>query len=224
MRIENIRDILQHECFETLSNMDFEIIAKNSTVLSFKRGENIIKQGSFITHICYVIKGLSKINIELNETNSTVRIVPTNRFIGIQYAFNGNINQFSAIAVENSQILMIDINAFKQLMTTNGFFALEITKTISMIGEKVINRILMYRSKNIEGSLASFILRYVDIFKSNEFTIPFSRIEISEMIGYSRESVIHTFTKFNKDGIISVKDKNIKVLDVKLLSDISHRG
>lgn len=224
MEITNIKDILQHECFETLSNMDFDNIAKNSTILSFKKGENIIKQGSFITHICYVIKGLAKINIELNETNSTVRIVPKDRFIGIQYAFTGNINQFSAIAVENSQILLIDINCFKQLMTTNGFFALEIAKTISTICEKMIARILLYRSKNIEGSLASFIIHYSKIFKSNEFIIPFSRVEIAEMIGYSRESVIHTFTKFNKDGIIEVKDKNINIINRELLENISIRG
>jgi CRP-like cAMP-binding protein len=224
MELEEIKDILQHECFETLSNMDFENIAKNSTILSFKKGENIIKQGSFITHICYVLKGLSKINIEINETNSTVRIVPIDRFIGIQYAFTGNINQFSAVAVENSEILMIDINCFKQLMTTNGFFALEIAKTISTICEKMISRILLYRSKNIEGSLASFLIHYSKIFKSNKFIIPFTRIEIAEMLGYSRESVIHTFTKFNKDGILIVKDKNINIIDIDLLKNISIRG
>ena len=224
MQRNELKDILEHECFETLSNMDFENIAKNSTVLSFKKGENIIKQGSFVTHICFVLDGLAKFNVETNNTTNTLRIIPKDRFIGIQYAFCDKINHFSAIAIENSKILMIDINAFKQLMTTNGFFALEISKTISIICEKMVSRILLYRTKNIEGSLASFITHYAKIFNSNEYTIPFSRVEISEMIGYSRESVIHTFTKFSKDGIIKVKDKNIKIIDEDLLKHISQIG
>jgi len=224
MQIYELKNMLKHECFETLSNLDFDSIAKNSTILSFSKGENIIKQGSFTTHICYVLNGLAKLNVSANNKNNTVRIIPKDRFIGLQYAFCDNINHFSAIAVEDSSILMIDINSFKQLMTTNGFFALEIAKTISIICEKMTSRILMYRTKNIDGSLASFILHYSKIFKGEEYRIPFTRVEIAEMIGYSRESVIHTFTKFGKDGIIEVKDKNIKIIDRELLQGICERG
>lgn len=224
MGIKDLKDLLTHDCFETLSNIDFDSITKNSTILSFSRGENIVKQGSFITHICYMINGLCKLNVNTNNKNNTIRIVPNNRFIGIQYSFCDNINHFSAVAVEDSTILMIDINCFKQLMTTNGLFALEIAKTISIICEKTTSRILLYRTKNIEGSLAYFILHYSKVFGKLEYSIPFSRVEISEMIGYSRESVIHTFTKFSKDEIIQVKDKNIKILNKNLLLSISECG
>lgn len=221
---DNIKDILKHECFQTLSNNDFDNIAKNSTILHFKKGEYIIKQGSFITHICYLLDGLAKVNINQNNKTNTLRIIPNDRFIGIQYTFADNINNFSSLAIKDSEVLLIDINAFKQLMTTNGFFALEIAKTISLICHKTTSRIITYREKNIHGSLATFIIHYSRIYDSMSFTLPYTRVEISEMIGYSRESVIHTFTKFNKDGLINIKDRNIEILNYDLLKSIAING
>jgi CRP-like cAMP-binding protein len=44
------------------------------------------------------------------------------------------------------------------------------------------------------------------------------------MLGYSKESVMNTLSKFNRERIMSVSDRKIEILDVKKLVQISKLG
>jgi CRP-like cAMP-binding protein len=50
------------------------------------------------------------------------------------------------------------------------------------------------------------------------------RQELANVLGYSKESVINTLSKFNKDNIINVSDKKIEILDMEKLIQISKLG
>lgn len=218
------REYLLHPCFDSLSGRDLNMIISNSTQLIFKKNESIIKQGSFSTHIFYVLEGLAKIDIETDKKRNTIRVATQYRFIGLSHAFFDKTYHFSATAMEPTTVLLIDIAVFKQLIKTNGSFAMGIIETMSLTSHRQITRMVMYSNKNIEGSLATFLMHYSNITNSSKFKLPFSRKEIAETIGYSRESVIHTFTKFNKEKIIKVEDKNIEILNIELLIKIKDKG
>jgi len=219
-----LEQYLKHPCFSSLSGRDVSMIINNSTILDFKKHENIIKQGSFATHIYYVLNGLAKINIESDGRNNTIRMAPEFRFLGLSHAFFDKTYHVSATAMENSRVLLIDIAVFKQLIKTNGSFAMGIIETMSKTSHRQVKRMVMYSNKNVEGSLATFLLHYAHMADCKTFKLPFSRKEIAETIGYSRESVIHTFSKFNKEQIIRVEDKMVELLDVDLLTQIKKKG
>jgi len=219
-----LEQYLKHPCFSSLSGRDVSLIINNSTTLDFKNHETIIKQGSFATHIYYVLGGLAKINIESDGRNNTIRMAPQFRFLGLSHAFFDKVYHISATAMEPTTILLIDIAVFKQLIKTNGSFAMGVIETMSMTSHRQVKRMIMYSNKNVEGSLATFLIHYAHMTNSNTFKLPFSRKEIAETIGYSRESVIHTFTKFNKEKIIRVEDKRVELLNVDLLKQIKEKG
>lgn len=222
--IIDLNEYLKHPCFNSLSNRDLSMITNNSIQLDFKKNETIIKQGSFSTHIFYVLEGLAKIDIETNNKRNTIRVATQFRFIGLSHAFFDKTYHFSATAMEPTKVLLIDIAVFKQLIMTNGSFAIGVIETMSLTSHRQIARMIMYSNKNIEGSLATFLIHYASMTNRNIFRLPFSRKEIAETIGYSRESVIHTFTKFNKEKIIKVVDKNIEILNIELLKQIKEKG
>jgi len=219
-----IIEYLKHPCFKSLSASDLNMIVNNSTNLVFKRHETIIKTGSFATHIYYVMTGLAKINLETDGRTNIIRMANKYRFLGLSHAFFDKTYHFSAIAVEDTRVLLIDMTVFKQLIKTNGEFAMSVIETMSLTSHRQVKRITMYSNKNVEGCLSTFLLHYSHITKSETFTLPFSRKEIAETIGYSRESVIHTFTKFNKENIIELKDRHITLLNVDLLKEIRAKG
>lgn len=220
----NIKERLKHPIFSTFSSNELDLIIHNSTVIDFKKNEHIIKKGDFITHILYMLEGQAKLNIESQNKVNTVRIIPEQRFIGLSFIFDNNKFEFSSIALANCKVMLIDINIFRQLIKTNGIFAAELVRTISNISLKLVKRLLLYKNKNIEGSMASFLLHYSQIYNSDKFSLPFSRKEIAEIIGYSRESVIHTFTKFSKDKLIIANEKNIEIIDKDRLMSICMKG
>ncbi|WP_164977520.1 Crp/Fnr family transcriptional regulator [Ancylomarina salipaludis] len=219
-----LEQYLKHPCFSSLSGRDVSMIINNSTILDFKKNEIIIKQGSFATHIYYVLSGLAKINIESDGRNNTIRMAPEYRFLGLSHAFFDKTYHISATAMETSKVLLIDIAVFKQLIKTNGSFAMGIIETMSKTSHRQVKRMVMYSNKNVEGSLATFLLHYSHMENSTTFKLPFSRKEIAETIGYSRESVIHTFSKFNKENIIRVDEKYVELLDIELLKQIKKKG
>jgi CRP-like cAMP-binding protein len=219
-----VEQYLKHPCFSSLSGQDVSMIINNSTILDFKKNENIIKKGSFATHIYYVLSGLAKINIVTDGRNNTIRTASEFQFLGLLHAFYSKTYHISVTAIENSRVLLIDIAVFKQLIKTNGSFAMGIVETISMSSHHQVKRMAMYSNKHIEGSLATFLLHYAYVAHSNKFKLPFSRREIAETIGYSRESVIHTLSKFNKEHIINVEDKWVELLDLALLKQIMKKG
>ena len=51
-----------------------------------------------------------------------------------------------------------------------------------------------------------------------------SRRDIAEFAGISTESTVKLLKTFEKDGLISLKDKDIILLDRKALQEISRRG
>lgn len=219
-----LETVLKHPCFSSLSGRDINLILRNSTQLDFKKKETIIKQGNFSTHIYYVLEGLTKIFIEQNGKTKIIRMASHHRFIGLSHAFFDKSYHFSASAITPTKVLVIDKSVFKQLIKTNGEFAMNIIESMSLTSHRQIERMIIYTNKNIEGALATFLLHYAHVSELTKFRLPFSRKEISEIIGYSRESVIHTFTKFNKEGILKVTDKNIELIDLHTLRIIRDKG
>lgn len=211
---------LQHPAFYTLTLSDKEQLLGNSAVLHFSKNEIIIKQGTFATHIYYLLSGMAKIDHPIEQQNNTIRLVHDQHFIGLLYSFPGHIYEIGATALTSSQVLLIDIETLKTIMRTNGNFALSILDTVASTGKQTINQLLTYHCNNIEGSLATFLLELRELYNRDTFELPLVRKEIAETIGYTRESVVHTFSKFIKQGVISQHDKTITLNNIPLLNEI----
>jgi CRP-like cAMP-binding protein len=75
--------------------------------------------------------------------------------------------------------------------------------------------------KNVEGAVAMYVLKFCH---KNFKGVYLSRTEIAEVIGYSRESIIHTLTKFEKEKLIKTKGKDIIINNLKKLEEIIKYG
>jgi len=76
----------------------------------------------------------------------------------------------------------------------------------------------------LDGALSILLLDFKKIYNSNNYTLPMVRKDLANMLGYSKESVINTLSKFNKENIISVSDRKIEILNMKKLIQISKLG
>lgn len=215
---------LLHPCFDALSKSDLEQLWENATILTFEKDEPIIKLNSFTSHIYYLIEGMAKVDIDIEKKTNTIRIVPPQRFIGTVYSLHNSQYKMSAKALMSSKILLINAATFKQIIRSNGNFAIALLETTTRTAANTIERLLTYYNKTIDGSLAAFLLQFSSISQKDAFKIPFSRKEIAEIIGYSRENVTHTFTRFSKEGLIEQNGRSIKLLDIDRLKSIVQNG
>ena len=93
-----------------ISDKDFDRLEKTSVKLNFKKGEIILKQGGMPTHIVFLEKGIVKFNYE-NGTNKNLilTIVSAPKILGGANLFYKDNNLFSLIAVEDCDVVMIDL-------------------------------------------------------------------------------------------------------------------
>lgn len=208
-----------------LSPEEIEMLSPNCLTVQFKRGDSIIRQGTFSTNVTYLKKGLAKIHLDGPYHVQVVRLVQPKNYIGLPTTFGDKINQYSVTAVEDCEVCFIDITVFRRMLETNPAFTnqimIELCKSELESYQKCVNR----TQKQVRGKLADVLLDFANnIYKSDEFTLNVTQEDIGNLIDASRESVSRVFTEFGKDGIIVMEGRKVQILDKAALMTISKNG
>lgn len=212
------------ECLNILTKDEKQELIDNKTDIEFEAGEIIIKRGALANNILYITDGLVKLEILNNSKPYTVGLTQSHSFIGIVCCFAFKKFDFKATALEKTKVSFISMDIIEKFIKNNGDFALNLIKHMSGVTNGVFHRITSLSQKNIDGALSMVLLEFEKIYNSESFTIPMNRIELAKMLGYSKESVINTLSKFNKEGIIKLSDRKVEILNSKKLVQISKLG
>jgi CRP-like cAMP-binding protein len=79
--------------------------------------------------------------------------------------------------------------------------------------------------KKTFGRVAEVLLYFSKIiFESESYEIPFTRQELADLIGISRESATRVLTKFREEGILKLEGRFIEIINPELLQQISKNG
>ena len=212
-----ISDIFSDYCFEQLS--------ANHAVVSFAKGDSIIKQGALSTNVVFLRKGLVKIHLKGPSREQIVRLVKAPTYLGLPTTFGDKINQYSVSAVSDVEACFIDMNVFQNLLQRNHTFAYQIILELCQNDLESYRRCANRTQKQSRGNLADVLLEFSNhIFESDNFILPISQSELGSLIDTSRESISRFLSEFDKDGIITCEGKKIIILNKKLLKLISENG
>jgi CRP-like cAMP-binding protein len=75
---------------------------------------------------------------------------------------------------------------------------------------------------SVQKKTASTILRFAEKINSNpNDPIRISRNDLASVAGIATETLIRTISDFKKQGLIEMEGRNIKVLDLQKLQEIS---
>jgi CRP/FNR family transcriptional regulator len=216
----------QCRCFELLSPEDQKFLEDNSVRVRYKKKEIICKQGSFVSHIMHIEKGLAKVFIDNGKNMLVLKIIPSGNLLGLtSISEEFNTYQYSAMAYLDTEIRQIDIAVFRILVGRNPAFAREVIDILSSNNVQITGRFFCLTHKQSFGRMADILLCLSDrIFKTAEFELPLSRQDLAELSGMSSETVIRTLKKFDEDGLIRMEGKNFSVLDYERLRRISETG
>lgn len=210
---------------KALKPSELKTLGMNCAHVEFKKGDTIIKQDAFSSNIIYLKTGLVKVHISGPLRSQITKITRAPSFLAIPTTFDEKINQYSATAIIPTTVCFIDIEVFKNFVYKNGKFAYEIIVELChselFSFKKCVNR----TQKNIHGRVAEALLYFSqDIYESDEFILPLSRLEFGNYVDTSRESISRILSDFDKDGIIRLNKKKITLMNKKSLKMISMYG
>ncbi|MCX6243442.1 MAG: Crp/Fnr family transcriptional regulator [Bacteroidetes bacterium] len=205
---------------------DFELIRRTSVQLQFEKGETILKQGATSHQLVYLHKGVVKFNYRYETgKNYIMTIVSGPKLLGGTNLFFKETNIFSLVAMESCDVCLIDGKALRSVAQKHASFLLAMCeRTTEMFQSSIFNFISMAH-KQVNGRIADILIYlWEEVYKNNPDDFVLTRKEIAEFAACSHENVINTLSKFNKEGIITLEGKRIRINDFKKLHDISKRG
>lgn len=221
---KNIQLLLKE--FPILNETEKELLLHNCHLVEFNEGETIFKEGAITSHIYFINQGLVKL-VREHKNNRTIilDIVPDAKFFGFVSLLGAKQYDITAKAIEQSIILIIYFEAFKEIMLTNPQFTFQIMTSLSKQNLRIVNHLICISQKQLPGRVADVLLFFYNLYKTTEFSFPIGRRELAEFAGTSKESFIRTLSEFKSDKIIDIIDsRNIQIHTIEILEKLSKYG
>jgi CRP-like cAMP-binding protein len=212
-------------CFVERTRNAEEFYGSFKTHINYKRGETIIKEGTRVTDILYVMDGIAKVYIEGPDKNIIIKFIIPDDFIGLTSLFGDDTYYFSAAALKETKICSIDRDSVKDLITECCDFSRELSNWYCKNYNIMLTKCLNLGLRQLNGKLANTLL-YLnrDEFISVDIFSYISRKDLAELSGMSMESVVRILSEFDDEGIIKLKGKKIEIIDLDRLRIINQKG
>jgi CRP/FNR family transcriptional regulator, polysaccharide utilization system transcription regulator len=215
--------------FKGLNIKDKETIALHHTVSHIRNGGFLFSEGEKSRGLIFLASGKAKVFKEgVGGRNQIIKMVRQDGFIGYRALFSENIWSFSASAIEDSFICILEKNTLIKLLKKNADLAIKFTRIMSEELNFSNNRTISLTQKHIRGRLAESLIVLRDTYGFEEdgktLNVSLSREDIASLSNMTTSNAIRTLSGLSSDGIIGVRGRRITILDPVNLEHICNLG
>jgi CRP/FNR family transcriptional regulator len=227
--LETDRDFIcdiQAPCFQMLLPEEAEVVRASKTQVLFRKDDNLTKQGAFASYVLFIIDGFAKQYLEGDGIkNYNLRIIKPGEFVGLSVVFSENTFNYSSVALTDCHVFLVEKEAIAKVVKQNGMFAFNIIKRYCEQNTNLLNTVRNLMYKQMNGRMADTLL-YLDSLKNEKAEIfqLLSRKDLADFAGISTESTVKLLKMFEKDGLIALNEKDLKIVKYDALREISRRG
>ncbi|CAD5365888.1 Transcriptional regulatory protein btr [Rubrivivax sp. A210] len=193
-----------------------------STRRSLARGDALFRTGSPFTSLYAVRTGFFKTNVTSEDGRDQVTgFQMAGELLGLD-GIGTERHTCDAIALEDSQVCVIPFNLLEDLSRELSDLQRHFHKIMSREIVRDHGVMLLLGSMRAEERLAAFLLNLTQRlrkrgFSASSLVLRMTREEIGSYLGLKLETVSRAFSKFQEDGLLEVKQRQIRVLDVAAL-------
>ncbi|HLU85030.1 MAG TPA: Crp/Fnr family transcriptional regulator [Vicingaceae bacterium] len=208
--------------FCSLTLPEIEDISEHKRNLVFKKGQLIFSEGNQPHGIFCIYSGKVKIHKMGDEgKDQIVRLAKSSNIIGYRSIFNNNTYYASATAIEDTEVCFISKTYITELIKGNNSLTFTFMNILSEDLKRAEERIIHMAQKHVRERIAEALLLLNEAygFREDGKTIDstLTRREIANIAGTTTETSIRVLSDFDKDKIIQLNGKDIKILDMKKL-------
>lgn len=209
-----------------LSDQDLDRIDQLVAVRKkIKKGEFLFHSGSPFKSIYAIRTGFFKTSVTTEDGRDQVSgFQMAGEIIGLDGIVNDH-HACDAIALEDAEVCVMPFENIEQLSLEVKSLQHHVHKMMSREIVRENSVILLLGSMKAEERLAAFLLNLVQRlhargFSQTELVLRMTREEIGSFLGLKLETVSRAFSKFAEDGIIDVKQRNLKIMKPDVLKQI----
>jgi len=189
-----------------------------------KRGSVIYAEGDSARGCYFVYSGVLKVfKTGLEGKEQIIRFAKPGDIIGFRSVLSQEPACTSSKVVEDAIVCFIPHHSLTQLLQENPEFSMELIKmTCKELGQ-ANNYITDIAQKSVRERLAEVLIQLMETFglaADNTLQIALTREELANMVGTATESVIRLLSEFKSDGLVEIKGRKIKIVDVRSLKRV----
>jgi CRP/FNR family transcriptional regulator, anaerobic regulatory protein len=199
---------------EELDRLDTLVDARKP----LKRGETLYRTGDAFVSLYAVRTGFFKTRVSSEDGRDQVTGF---QMAGELLGFDGigaDRHTCDAVALEDSQVCVIPFAQLETLSREFGDLQRQLHKVMSREIVRDHGVMLLLGTMRAEERLAAFLLNLTQRlqargFSGSELVLRMSREEIGSYLGLKLETVSRAFSKLQDDGVLEVRQRQLRVLD-----------
>ncbi len=193
-----------------------------------KKGEHIYQQGQKKDALYSVRFGTLKSENSLADGRSQVTgFHLPGEIVGLD-GIGSNVYTSNSVALEDSEVCMIHLNELENLSRQVPSLQAQFHRILSREISQGHQHLLALGTMRAEERLANFLLNLSDRlalrgYSASEFNLKMSREDIGSYLGVQLETVSRLFSRFAETGMVQIKQRNVKLIDIAALEKLAGR-
>ena len=200
----------------------------NTSELSYRKGELIIKEGQNAENIYMVKHG--RVKVYSNYTDSIeviVRFVTDGQVIGHRGFGEDFTFSISAVALSDTTVFVLPRTIFENMLKANNmfcyyfmmFFAEELRRSERMRRNQLNMTVKQRVAQAIRMNMESFGFEATD---DALLAYTITRKDMASLASTTYESVIRSLAELQKEGIIQIEGKKLRITNREALCEMTH--
>ena len=217
--------IREFNSLKTLTKDELIRITGCKTSKTVKKGEVLFDEGEYINGVFCIKDGVCKVSkMSDNGRDQIIHLIQKGDILGERSLINNEASNLKAIAINDMEVCFIPKDEIIRDLENNPNFSLDLLRKMANSLKKADDVIVDMAQKTVKQRLAATLLFLEAKFEKNDngsIKVNLSREDIANIIGTATESAIRLLSEFKKKKMIDLQGKEIVILDVKALKDLS---
>jgi len=207
---------------EALSTMD-KLVKRHAPM---KKGDYLFRTGDKFKSLYAIQYGSMKsYGLTLDGKEQVTGFHLTGEVLGLD-ALDGEEHHCNAVALEKTEICEIPFSGLEALQSEVPSLQHDLNCIMSREIHRDHNMMLMLGSTTVEQRMARFLINLYERMKTrgaseNILNLSMTRQDIGNYLGVAFETVSRQLAHMQDEGILSIKNRTIHLLDIERLENIA---
>jgi CRP-like cAMP-binding protein len=211
-----------HPFFRDFARRIIDRVVSRAITRRIKKGTVIFRKGDAGTNLCAVCTGSVRISVPSEQGQDAIfNVIPPGEIFGEIALLDGGPRTADAVAIEDSELLVIERRDFIPLVREHPELAMKLIEMVCARLRRTSEQVEDIVFLELPGRLAKALLQlHARAGGRPNNAIRITQRDLSQMIGGSRESVNKLLRDWQRRGWLKLQRGGLTLLAPKALADL----
>lgn len=197
----------------------FNSLSENREIRKYRKKDTIYEYGQFPNWLFFIVAG----QVKCYQTNAIGKELITHiygpgDFFGFLPLLTNSRYDDHAMAVKDTTIRMIPPDDFKMLLFNNRDVAAKFIKMLAHHADHSEKQLIDLAYSSVRKKVANALITLYSKNENKAFKV--MREDLASLAGTAKETTIRTISDFKSEGLLTLEDGMIQILDIEGLKEM----